>query len=202
MNLKVDIIGERLFGGFTMEDKRITEMFFDKNENAIKELEKKYGQLLKTLARNVLGNTEDAEECVNDCLLEIWNSIPPNNPEYLMAYSCKIVRRIAINKLKYNLRQKRDVDKSFPIEEMSDYLAVSGEEEYFIESENLHGIINDFIKELDEESRALFVRRYFFFESVSSLSERFGISENKISVRLHRARKKLAEILKREGIYE
>ena len=154
---------------------------------------------MKTLARNVLGNDEDAEECVNDCLLEVWNSIPPNNPDYLRAYSCKIVRRRAINKLRYNLRQKRDCDKVYPLEELSGCIAVSGGQENFIESENFHGIINGFINSLDDETKALFVRRYFFFESVKSLSERFGISENKISVKLYRARNKLAEILKTEG---
>lgn len=195
-------MGERLFGGFTMEDKKITEMFLQRKENAVELLLEKYGQLFKSLAYNVLGSLEDAEECVNDACLEIWNAIPPANPETLVAFSCKIVRRVAINRLRFNLRQKRNSDITFPIGELEECLCVSDETSKLVESDNLHSIINDFLRELDEESRALFVRRYFFFDGVSELSKRFRISENRISVRLHRLRKKLALRLNEEGIYE
>ncbi len=185
-----------------MEDKKITEMFLQRKENAVELLLEKYGRLFKSLAYNVLGNDEDAEECVNDACLEIWNAIPPANPELLISFSCKIVRRVAINRLRFNLRQKRNSDMTFPLDEIGECVSVSDKVAEMIESDSLHEIINDFLRDLDEESRALFVRRYFFFDGVSELSKRFGMSENKISVRLHRLRKNLASKLNEEGIYE
>ncbi len=193
---------ERLFGGFTMEDKKITEMFKERKEEAVGELILKYGKLFKSLARNVLGNDEDAEECVNDACMEIWNAIPPASPEHLMPFSCKIVRRVAINRLRFNLRQKRNADNTVLLSELSECISVEDGVSEIIESKRLQSVLNEFLCELDNESKALFVRRYFFFENISDLSKLFGMSENKISVRLHRIRKKLSNRLKEEGIYE
>ena len=185
-----------------MEDKRITEMFKSRDEKAIDQLSKKYGRLFKNLAFKVAGNDEDAEECVNDALLEVWNLIPPEEPSSLMAFTCKIVRRIAINKLKYNLRQKRNKDLTLSFEELSECVSGGGDALSHMEREHLRRVLGDFLRGLDEETRALFISRYFYFESVKDLSERFGKSENKLSVKLHRTRMKLAELLKKEGIYE
>ena len=193
---------ERLFGGFTMEDKKITEMFLNREESAISELTKKYGRLFRNLAFNVVGNEEDAEECVNDSCMEIWNAIPPANPDILLAFACKIVRRVSINRLRFNIRQKRNCDMTVPIEELSECLSGTDEMEHLVNSTHFKEVINVFLHSLDEDSRNLFVKRYFFFESLESLAEHFGVSENKISVRLHRIRKKLALKLKEEGIYE
>jgi len=185
-----------------MEDKRITEMFLQRKENAVDELLLKYGQLFKSIARNVLGNDEDAEECVNDSCMEIWNAIPPAVPERLMPFACKIVRRVSINRLRFNLRQKRNDDNTVFLSELSECIAVDDGIYEIIELKRLQCVLNQFLNEIDNESKALFVRRYFFFENISELSERFGMSENKISVKLHRIRKKLAVRLKEEGIYE
>ena len=185
-----------------MEDKRITEMFMNKEEDAITMLIEKYGRLLKKLSLNILGNEEDAEECVNDACLEVWNSIPPSNPDVLSAYACKIVRRISINRLRYNLSQKRDSNKTVSMEELSEELYLNDDSERFVNSRHLQNVLNEFLRSLDDESRNLFVKRYFFFETVSSLSEHFGIRESKISVRLFRMKQKLLERLKEEGVYE
>lgn len=185
-----------------MEDKKITEMFFNKEENAIKELLEKYGRLFKKLSFNILGNEEDAEECVNDSCLEIWNAIPPAYPDSLLAFACKIVRRVSINRLKYNLSQKRNSDLTFAFDELSECLSLPDVTAEFVDSQHLRNAINDFLHSLDEESKSLFVKRYFFFESISALSDYFHISENKVSVKLHRIRKKLSVKLKEEGIYE
>lgn len=185
-----------------MEDKRITELFLERKNNAVDELLNKYGKLFKNIALNVLNNELDAEECVNDACMEIWNAIPPSNPEYLMAFSCKIVRRVSINRLKHNLRQKRNSDDTLHISELLECIPTIDATTDYVDSSHLHTVINDFLRSVDEESRVLFVRRYFFLESVAFLAEKFDMSENAISVKLHRTRKKLLSRLKREGIYE
>ncbi len=185
-----------------MEDSRITKLFKNRDEKAISELSKEYGRLMKNLALKVTGSDEDAEECVNDALLEIWNLIPPAEPSSLMAFSCKIVRRIAINKLKYNLRQKRSANVTLPFDELSECISCGDSVSNQIEKEHFRIVLNDFLRSLDEETRALFISRYFYLESIKDLSERFGTSENKLSVKLHRVRIKLAAALKKEGIYE
>lgn len=185
-----------------MEDKKIAELFKLRDEKAVEELLKQYGKLFRNLAFKILNNSEDTEECINDTLLEVWNSIPPAEPSSIMAFSCKIVRRLAINKLKYNLRQKRNADVTLSLDELSQCISSEGDVLNQIEKERLHKILNDFLRELDEETRALFISRYFYFESIKELSERFGKSENKLSVKLYRTREKLAKLLKKEGIYE
>lgn len=185
-----------------MEDKKITEMFFNREETAISELLEKYGRLFKNLSLNIVGNEEDAEECVNDACVELWGAIPPAKPEVLLSFACKIVRRVSINRLRFNLSQKRNTDKTLPLDDFSEFLSVSNSTDELVDSNHLHSVINDFLRSIDDESRALFVKRYFFFESVTVLSKHFGISENKISVRLHRIKKKLYLRLKEEGIYE
>lgn len=185
-----------------MEDKKIAELFKLRDEKAIEVLSNQYGRLLKKLAFKILNNSEDAEECINDTLLEVWNAIPPAEPTSILAFSCKIVRRIAINKLKYNLRQKRHADVTLSLDELSQCISSEGDVLSEIEKDHLHKVLNDFLRELDEETRALFISRYFYFESIKELSKRFGKSENKISVKLHRTREKLAKVLKKEGIYE
>ncbi len=185
-----------------MEDKKITEMFLNKDEKAVTLLLEKYGRLFKKIAFNIVGNEEDAEECVNDTCLEVWNAIPPTKPDILLSFSVKVLRRVSINRLRYNLREKRNSDLTIPIDELSECLSTSDVTAEFLESTHLRTIINDFLRSIDEESRNLFVKRYFFFESIKDLSEHFGISENKVSVRLHRVRNKLSLRLKEEGYYE
>ncbi len=185
-----------------MEDVRITEMFHSRCENAVDELLKKYGRLLKSVAINVLRNEEDAEECVNDACLAIWNAIPPAKPESLMAFSCKIVRRTAINRLRFNTRQKRDADSTLPLGELEECISITDGVAEHINSEHLNRVLNDFVSHLSGGDKAIFVRRYFLLESVNEIAERFGISENRLSVKLHRLRKKLAVKLKEEGVYE
>ncbi len=185
-----------------MEDKKITEMIFNREDKAITLLLEKYGRLFKNLSLNIVGNNEDAEECVNDACLETWDAIPPAKPDILLSFVCKIVRRVSINRLKYNLREKRSSDKTIPIEELSECLCTSDVTAEYLESKHLRTVINDYLRSIDEDSRNLFVKRYFFFESVKALSEHFGVSENNISVKLYRIRKELSDRLKEEGYHE
>ena len=184
-----------------MDDNRIIELLFERAENALDEVSHKYSRLYKGIIREVLSDECDVEECENDVLMAVWNTIPPNRPDSLSSYICKIARRIGINRFKYNTRQKRNTGYIVMLSELDDCLPADepiddGDER----SELIRSILSDFIRSLDPETEILFVRRYMYLESVTDLAKRFELDENRISVKLYRARKKLKKVLEKEGI--
>lgn len=186
-----------------MEDKKIIELFFERSENAIAAIKQKYSGLYMNILRQLLTDNSDIEECENDILLAVWNSIPPNTPEYLHAYICKIARRIGINKYKHTTRLKRNLYYTVTLSELEDCIACDINTETQLEiddKEKLQKLLNDFVEKLDPKTRVLFIRHYVYMESIKDLSKRFDISENLISVKLFRARKKLKTKLLKEGI--
>ena len=187
-----------------MEDSKIIEMLFARDEQALSTLSQKYSRLYLSMIREILSDEGDINECANDCLLAVWNSIPPNRPNNLPAYLCKIARRISINKLRYNKRQKRSDGYTLMLSELEGCIPDSDGTKELHDgeiSEHFKKILEDFISSLDARTRILFVRRYMFFESVSSLADRFEMSENLVSVRLYRAKKEFKKILEKEGFY-
>ena len=187
-----------------MDDRSIITLFFERNENALFEVKNKYSRLFRAMLREVLNDESDIEECENDILLALWNSIPPNDPNDLTSYICKIARRIGINRYKYNTREKRGGGYTLMLSELEESIPDPSPESNFDIEENgekVKKILSDFLRSLDKETRVLFVRRYIYFESVKSLAERFEMKENAISVKLSRARKKLKKLLTKEGIY-
>ena len=185
-----------------MDDVKIVELLFERNDTALKEISDKYCRLYKGIIRGVLGDECDVEECSNDLLLAVWNTIPPNRPESLCAYICKIARRIGIDRLRHNTRQKRNTEYTLSLSELNDCLPVKSTslDDTEKDSEKIALTLTEFLKGLDAETRILFVRRYLYLESVTDLSKRFEIEENRISVKLYRARKKLKKILVKEEI--
>ncbi len=181
-----------------MNDEKIIELLFSRNEDALREIQAKYSSLIKGIARGILGDESDVCEIENDVLLSAWNSIPPTRPHHLPSFLCKIARSASIDRLRYYNRKKRG----------GEFLTITAElceiaddfDDSADRSERIGSVINDFVSSLDAETQVLFVRRYFYLESVSSLSLRFGMKENQISVKLYRARKKLKSALKKEGI--
>ena len=187
-----------------MKDERIVEMLLARDETALGELDKKYRRLCGKQLSSLLDDHSDIEECINDLLVAVWNSIPPNRPDHLPSYLCKLARRIGVNRLKYNNREKRSTASTVMLSELSECVpdnTFAEEMESEVRAEIIRRAVAAFVKTLDPETRVLFVRRYFYAESVKELSERFGMSENKISVRLYRARAKLKAILEKEGIH-
>ncbi len=183
-----------------MDDNRIIELLFEREENALNEVAYKYSALYKRIIRGVLSDEYDIDECANDVLLAVWNSIPPNRPHSLCAYICKIARRIGIDRLRYNTGKKRNSAYTVILSELDDCLPA---EDFSCDSgdgELIGKVISEFLEELDPETEILFVRRYMYLESVAELAVRFKISENRISVKLYRARKKLKKMLEKEGI--
>lgn len=181
-----------------MEDKKIVELYFARDELAVTATQEKYGTLLKSLAVKILGDSESAEECLNDAYLALWSSIPPESPENLRAYSCKIVRNLAFKRLRYSLAEKRSVHSEVPLDELEASLSDGASQDAFSDVD-FSILLNEFLGELKPESRKVFLKRYFFFDTVPEIAHDLGISESKVKSLLFRARSKFkSHILKKE----
>lgn len=177
-----------------MDDKQIISLFFERSEQAITELSQKYGDLCMKIARRILNDHQDAEECVNDAYLGAWNSIPPQSPDPLRAYICRIVRNRSLKKLRTNSAIKRGSQFEVSLSELEDCIPDNSMDEQLSISE-LSAQINAFLAALPRNDRLMFVKRYWFSESISELADAFGITENNVSVRLSRIRGKLHQYL-------
>ncbi len=179
----------------------LVKLFWDRDERAIAETQKRYGDYCFTVANNILGNAQDAEECVNDTYLRLWNSIPPAKPANFLAYLAKIAHNLSVNMLKSRLAGKRnapvvafdELENTLfaPEDELSEGIALS----------DLQKAINTFLHTCSERDRAIFIRRYFFCESTEYIADKFGISYANSTKILSRMRNKLKEYLKKEGYY-
>ena len=183
-----------------MEDKRIVELYWQRDEKAIDETQLKYGRLCYSIAYNILRVREDSEECVNDTYLNAWNSMPPQRPNNLAAFLAALTRCNALDAWRKKKAQRRTEDSvALTLEELSECLP----EETAIEKltrERLADAINSFLEELGEEERNFFIRRYWYFNSVPEISKVYGVGESKVRMRLMRTRNKLAAHLEKEGI--
>ena len=186
-------------GSDAMEDSAIISLFFERSEQAIDELNRKYGAAVKKTAANILDDRLDVEECVNDTYLRVWNNIPPHAPSPLAGYVCKIARNLAVNRYHANRAEKRSGSYALVLDEMEECIpsGVSVETEY--DAKELSAAINRFLSTLDKEDRFLFVRRYWYADSVTELAVLTNRSANRISVRLFRLREKLRITLMKEG---
>lgn len=182
-----------------MEDGRIIDLFFERSEQAITELSKKYGAVFGKVAGNILGNARDAEECVNDAYLGVWNTIPPRRPEALLSYACRIVRNLSVARYHANTALKRNSFYDAALDELEECLPATSDVEEELSARELSRLLDRFLGELDRENRILFVRRYWYSDSVSEIAEAFHMSSNSVSARLLRIRTKLRKFLKKEG---
>ena len=182
-----------------MEDSKIIELFFARSEQAISELASKYGKLCLKIAKNILSNTSDAEECVNDTYLGAWNSIPPAKPDPLQAYICRIVRNISIMKYHSNTAAKRNSFYSSALDELELCLTSPVSVEDSVSANELAGLLDSFLDTLTGTERIMFVWRYWYADSISDIAENFNIRAGTAAVRLSRIRKKLRKYLEKEG---
>lgn len=176
-----------------MEDKEIIELFFDRSEQAISELDKKYGKVCYKLSFNIVNNRQDAEECVNDSYLGAWNAIPPTRPNPLLAYICKIVRNISL-KVYYRMTKRNSIIDA-AIQEVEESLTTADSVEAEMEAKELAHIINGFLETLSVENRVIFMRRYAYFDTYQDIARRVGLTEKNISMRLTRIRQKMKDYL-------
>lgn len=183
-----------------MDDKEIIKLFQARSEQAIAELSKKYGAICARIAENILKNDMDAEECVSDAYLGVWNTVPPREPDPLFPYVCRIVRNLSIKKYRANTATKRNSYYDAALDELENCIASGQTIESELSAKELSGLIDTFLGSLDKVSRVIFVRRYWYSDPVSDIAERMHMSSNNVSVRLSRTRTKLKDYLKKEGI--
>ena len=186
-----------------MEDREIIELFFQRSERAIEELTNKYGKRMQRVAWVLLQDTEDASECVNDACLGVWNTIPPEQPDELLAYVCRVTKNIAISRFRYKHAKKRNVSLEQSLEELEELEFVlphakSIEEQW--EEKQITASIEHFLDGLDQKSRVIFVKRYWFSEPLEMIAKELHMRENAVAVKLLRIRKKLKDHLEKEGI--
>lgn len=182
-----------------MDDREIVALFYERSEQAITALSNKYGDLCFQIARNILSSPQDAEECVSDAYLGAWNSIPPQKPDPLRPYLCRIVRNLALKKLRANSALKRGSQFELPLSELEHCIPCNSLDEQLSANE-LTSQINAFLATLRRDDRVLFVRRYWFSQPLSEVAADFGITEHNASVRLSRIRAKLRKYLKSKEI--
>lgn len=183
-----------------MEDKQLIALFFQRSEQAIIKTKEKYHALCLSIARRILPDERDAEECLEDVLLKVWNSIPPEQPESLPAYLSRITRNAALDRYSYNHAEKRSSSLTDAFEELEGSLAASFDVEQIAQAKDFQRFINDFLRSLKKENRIYFVRRYWYGESISEIATVFRISEEKVKSSLFRTRNRLKSALEKEGV--
>lgn len=190
-----------------MDDSEIIELYLARNEDAIRHTQFKYGALCQTIAFNVLGNTEDSEECVNDTYLSLWNNIPPEIPGNLKAYVCRIARNISISRVRKNTAKKRGRDMLISLSDVTeaDEFAYRRENSECLDNtdsdKEIGALIDEFLRTQPTDIRNVFLRKYFFGDSVADISKRFQFSQSKVKSMLFHTRKKLEKFLAKEGIF-
>jgi RNA polymerase sigma-70 factor (ECF subfamily) len=183
-----------------LDDSKIIELFFERSEQAIIELSKKYGSICNRVANNILNNKLDSEECVNDAYFAVWNAIPPQKPDPLLSYVCRIVRNLAIKKYHANTALKRNSIYDVCLDEIVDYFPSASSVEEEVDAREAAETIDKYLETLDQQSRIMFVRRYWHSDSIGDLAKLFHISKHAVSVRLSRIRKNLRKYLIKEGV--
>ena len=185
-----------------MEDTSILELYWQRDENAIVETEQKYGAYCRSIANNILHDTYDSEECVNDTWLQTWNSIPPSRPNVLRLFLARITRNLSINRYHEKHAGKRGGSQTdLVLEELAECLADYRDVEQIYEARALGEYIAQFVRSLPEREANLFVRRYFYAESVSVIGKHYEMTDNHVIVSLSRTRKKLKHHLEQEGYF-
>lgn len=183
-----------------MEDREIVALYWARSEDAIGETAKKYGSYLTKIARNILGDTGEAEESVNDTYLGAWNAMPPHRPNILSTFLGKITRRISIDRWRRKQADKRGGGElTLALEELSECVTDGGSVEDELERRELAVRFQRFLDSLSETERTVFLSRYWYLEPVKDIAKRLGFSESKVTSMLYRTRNRLREALAKEG---
>ena len=183
-----------------MEDKQIIDLYFQRNEQAIRETARKYGNYCLSIAGNILQNYADAEETVNDTYIGAWNSIPPHRPAILSTYLGKITRRLALKRWKATRTRKRGGgETALALEELAGCIPSDFDVESRMELAELARILNGFIRNLPQTEQQVFLQRYWYLDSVADIALRHGFTQSKVKSMLFRTRNKLHAHLQKEG---
>lgn len=183
-----------------MDDANIVRLFWDRDERAISATADKYGSYCTSIAKNILGNNEDAEECVNDTYLNAWNSMPPHRPRVLSTFLGKITRNLSFDRYKHNTAKKRGGGETTAVlDELLEIVSDTDSVEQEISRKELVKAIDTFLGTLPADKRGIFICRYWYFDSISAIASDFGMTENNVSVNLNRIRLKLHNYLSERG---
>lgn len=183
-----------------MKDQEIIALFFERSEKAITELIGKYGAAIRNVTSNILKDAQDAEECSNDTYLQVWNRIPPARPTYLGAYVCRIARNLSLKRYYANTAEKRNSYYDVALDELEETIPALSTVESAYDAKELTAYLNQFLKALSKEDRCLFLRRYWYGDSIRDTALFLGLTSHAASVRLFRLRQKLQNYLQKEGM--
>ena len=184
-----------------MDDCKIVALYWERSENAIRQTQETYGRYCTAIARNVLGSSEDAEECVNDAYMKLWTSIPPEKPVSLKLYLSTVIRNLALCRLRSKNAAKRGGGQCTEVwEELADTIPAKEGVEEMWEAARLTGLLNRFLGTLSQEKRLIFLLRYWYFDPIDRIAEALDISKSKVKMTLLRTRKELKSYLQKEGI--
>ncbi len=183
-----------------MEDRQILDLFFERSDQAVEALSDKYGGLLTSIAQGFLESKEDVEECLNDAYLGVWNAIPPNRPDSLRDFAAKVLRNCAIKRFKANTAAKRGRSYTIALEEIEGCFAAAGSPEEELTAKETGELINKFLSRLDQQSRIMFVLRYYLGRTPAQIGAQLQVTSHSVSVRLHRTRERLRAFLMKEGV--
>lgn len=187
-------------GGKIVEDARIIQLFWERQESAIEQTRNKYGAYCRSIALRILNNNPDAEECVNDTYLAAWNAMPPQRPNVLSAFLGKITRNLSLKRYRASVAQKRGGGQvALSLDELEECVVGASGADDRLQAEELARLLNRFLACLPAEQRRIFMCRYWHFDSVAEIAARFGCSESKVKMTLKRTRQKLADHLGKEG---
>ena len=182
-----------------MTDNQIIDLFWNRNEDAIAATDAAYGRKLRGLSGRILQNPEDAEEIISDTYMKTWNSIPKARPQYFYAYIAAICRHLSLNLLNWNQAAKRKAEIISITEELEQCIPDPGQERS-AESKEIISALNGFLNTLPKDSRLIFIRRYWYADSVAAIAGRYDMTESKVKMQLLRTRNKLKDYLEKEGI--
>ncbi len=182
-----------------MDDNKIIDLFFARNEDAIKITDDTYGRRLHSLADRIVQNAQDAEESVSDTYLKTWQTIPPTRPAHFFAYLARLCRNFSLKKLDWKNAQKRNAEIIALTDEMSQCIPDIARS-YQVDGREMGQLLDAFLRTLSPENQMVFLRRYWYVDTIAEIALRYGISESAVQMRLVRTKTKLAEYLAKEGI--
>lgn len=183
-----------------MEDSEIVDLFLKRDEKAIQYTSDKYGVKLRRIAENILSDYHTAEECENDTYLNTWNLIPPNEPRtYFFTFLARIIRYKAIDRIKQKMRQKRYAEFIELTNEIESCIPSPGDVESKMDAKTLSDIVGRFLKGINKEKRILFIRRYWFMDSIKDIATHYSLTEGRVKTTLFRTRNELKAYLEKEG---
>lgn len=183
-----------------MTDSQIIALFWERSEEAIRETDAAYGRRLYAISDKILRSPQDAEESVSDTYMKAWETIPPQKPMYFFAYLAKICRNFSLSRLQWNSAAKRSAQIVSLTKELESCIPDRSQERK-LEGEEIGKLLNVFLESLSQDSRLIFLRRYWYTDSIQEIAARYHITESKVKTQLHRTRRKLQQYLAKEGIY-